>query len=351
MPNMISISRWRPLYELAQQIEQLKPWREMVETEIFAVQDPESKKIGTISIMGKFGQHYAIAVYLDHEGLRGFIDMQTAESQPNPTLFMSIPHLQLSFEKRSELDENDLFIFRELGYKPPGSRGWPLFRSFRPGFAPWFLENEEISFLKTVLEQTIIVLQDLSLRNQVGICLDEEKILTRKAKRIKGDYHWTSEMMPLYPPDKEYVVHIDAELMEQVRTLPAAPKQLYLDLQILLNPIQEKKGKQPYFAYLLILMDEESELILHQEMLTVARGWDDFLTELPATTLKGIQAIGYRPEALLIRYETLADLHAPIIKELKIKLINVDEMPAIDGFIQGLYDFTRKQNPPHHFFS
>lgn len=100
MANIISIARWRPLYELARQIGAMAPWRLMDEMDIFAVHDPESDQTGYVSIMGTLGEHRAIDVYLGNEGLRGFLALQDSDDIPQPTLVLSTPQLQLSFEVR-----------------------------------------------------------------------------------------------------------------------------------------------------------------------------------------------------------------------------------------------------------
>jgi len=75
MPRIISINRWRPVYELAKKIRALEPWQGMKKTDIFAVQDPASGKTGFISIMGMRGEHLAVGVYQGVAGLHGFMKM------------------------------------------------------------------------------------------------------------------------------------------------------------------------------------------------------------------------------------------------------------------------------------
>jgi hypothetical protein len=342
MPNIISIARWRPLYELARQIGAMAPWTLMDETEIFAVYDPESDQTGYVSIMGSLGEHRAIDVYLGNAGLRGFLALQDSDDRPQPTLIMSTPQLQLSFEEKGYLEQEDLFIIYELEYKPQDRNMWPMFRCYRPGFAPWFLENDEISFLQAVLEQTLAVLNNPVERKQVERNLVKEKILVREGRRTRAGMIWTSETWPIYPPDEELAFIIDAELGEAVRWLPKSDQRVFLDLQILLTPIQEKKGERPGFAYLLAFMDAQSELMLHFNTLTVKNGWHTFMTELPEHILRGLKAIGARPKRLLIRDKIIFDMMTVMQKKLGMALENVTEMPAMDAFVEGFYNMNRK---------
>ena len=46
---------WRRLYEAAIQVKELAPWEWMFEDEVFGVQDPETGKLGFVSVMGQGG--------------------------------------------------------------------------------------------------------------------------------------------------------------------------------------------------------------------------------------------------------------------------------------------------------
>lgn len=341
MPNIISIARWRPLYELARQIGAMAPWTLMEETDLFAVYDPESDQTGYVSIMGTLGEHRAIDVYLGDDGLRGFLALQESDDHPQPTLVLSTPQLMLSFEEKSYLDQEDLFIIRELEFKPNNRNEWPMFRSYRPGFAPWMLENSEISFLQAVLEQTLAVLNNPLERGEISTLLAADTLLVRRGMRSKTGTRWTSETMPLFPPDEEFVFIIDPELGEAVQHLPKSGLRVFLDLQILMNAIEER-GERPYFAYLLAFMDEQSELMIHFDSLTVKNGWHSFLTELPEHILRGLKAIGARPKQLLIRDPIILDMMITMQKQLGLGLQRVSEMPAMDEFVEGFHRMTRR---------
>ena len=65
--------------------------------------------------------------------------------------------MQLSFEDRESLEPQDRRILKEADLSFRGKNAWPLFRSYRPGFVPWFLESEEAETLRVALEQLLAV--------------------------------------------------------------------------------------------------------------------------------------------------------------------------------------------------
>jgi hypothetical protein len=147
---------WSRLVESAVRIKQLAPWQWMSEDDVFGIMHPETGEIAFISVMGAFGLHVAVAVYLGAPAFARFIALQ--HTPPDvldeyPELLLEIPHLQASFEDRDNLADWDRQLLRSLNLKFRGRKAWPRFQSFRPGFMPWRLESDEIRFLTLALEQ------------------------------------------------------------------------------------------------------------------------------------------------------------------------------------------------------
>ena len=59
----VSPQQWRELYNAAIELKKLKPWEWMWDSEIFGVQNPETGEVGYCCVMGRGGEHYAMAVY------------------------------------------------------------------------------------------------------------------------------------------------------------------------------------------------------------------------------------------------------------------------------------------------
>ena len=47
------------LYQAAKQVKELAPWEWMTEGDLFGVQNPETKEIGFVSVMGELGEHFS----------------------------------------------------------------------------------------------------------------------------------------------------------------------------------------------------------------------------------------------------------------------------------------------------
>ena len=152
---------WRHLHDAASRLKTLAPWEWMTESDVFGVEHPETGDLGFVSVMGMLGEHHAVTVYLGPEALAQFWALQQAGPSADPERVLEIPQLQASFEDRDMLQKQDQALIKQLGLKFRGRQAWPLFRSFRPGFVPWFLEPGEVQFLSSILDQVSEVAERL----------------------------------------------------------------------------------------------------------------------------------------------------------------------------------------------
>src|SRR5579872_5233461 len=127
-----SPEEWRRLYEAAVVFRDAAPWEWMWDAEVFGVQSPESGEIGYCCVMGRLGEHFALAVYEGSAGLEGLWQMRLDPPSGDPAEMLALQKcLMASFEDRSLLQKPDLEIIKQLGLKFRGRSVWPLFRSYR----------------------------------------------------------------------------------------------------------------------------------------------------------------------------------------------------------------------------
>src|SRR5262249_20651700 len=142
------------LYQAAIAFRDIASWDWMSDSDIFGVQNPDSGEIAYCCIMGQLGQLYGIAAYLGSDGLAVYEKLRSGAIQPeDPDLGYIQRCLMASFNDRRALQKPDLQIIKQLGLKFRGQHAWPLFRSYRPGYYPWYLEAAEAQFLTHILEQ------------------------------------------------------------------------------------------------------------------------------------------------------------------------------------------------------
>jgi len=332
------------LYEVAARMKELAPWKWMDETEIFGVQYPETNKLGFVSLMGMAGEHFAVSVYQGAEGLYGIqgFASQVEAGTANPEELLDIPQLQASFENRDQLDRQDREVIKKLGLKFRGAYAWPMFRSYRPGYMPWFVTAEEALHLTHALSQTLEVAprvkDDPELLSADG---DEagESYLVRVARRQGDSLVWEDQMMRVPPPEPALIsVALDFEVVDQLKELPQSPLKLEIDLFSLPTGIGGK-GVRPSRPYLLMMADGQSGMIIASEMMTI----EDSLTEMhgrvPMLLATRLAGAGAMPAEIIVRPGLLAGLLNPLANLLNIRLREADQLPGIDAAVDSMFSW------------
>lgn len=338
-----SPEEWKRLYELAAELKELAPWEWMDETELFGVENFETKEIGFVSTMGMMGEHLSIGVYLGTEGLYGFWDFQDEGHETEPLALFEIPQLQVSFENREGLKKEDRETIKRLGLKFRGAQNYPMFRSIKSGFMPWFITSEEARFLIYAIEQTLEVAP--RVRENPLILSDEndekdEVYFVRMAEKQNGEFVWRDEMKHIPPPEKEKVSFtIQPETVDQFKAFPQN-KNLTFEMNLFYAPTPvAEKGKRPFFPKMLMMAETNSRFILGVEILSP----QEKVAETHAVVAKSLIKIWSQhqilPKQIHVGSELLFDLLKGFTQQLNIKLRRTDDLIAIEDAREAMFGF------------
>lgn len=330
---------WQRLYETAIKVKQLEPWNWMSETDMFAVQHPESGQLGFVSVMGRAGEHFGVAVYLGSDGLAGFMMLQEARGAVSPEVFFMIPQLQASFEDREMLTSEDRAVIKSLGLKFRGRNAWPWFRSMRSGFAPWYLEAAEARFLTHALEQVLDLAPRFEMDDSLVLVRSDNAMLVRKPVSTARGVTWEDSFQQITLDDKGTgTFYLDVQLLEQLSKMPAQKLTIEMDVFMLPQPIQEGKSR-PFFAYNLLLVEGRSGYILGTEMMYVKTTLEEMWTGVPEIVLRELVRINVKPAVIKTRPGPLHDLLAPIASEIGVSLQMSRHLRYLDEAMESLFRF------------
>jgi hypothetical protein len=338
-----TINQWKRLYELAAELKKLAPWEWMDETQIFGVENPETKEIGFISPMGMMGEHLSIGVYRGAEGLYGFWDFQEVGLEGEPYALFEIPQLQVSFEDRESLEKQDRDIIKKLDLKFRGSQNYPLFRGIKPGFMPWFITSDEAQMFIYAIEQTLEVAP--RVRENPAILDDEsdtknEVVLVRVAEKQGKNLVWRDEIREIPPPaDKEFTVKIPQGLVDELKTFPQAKKLvLEIDLFYAPTPIAEK-GKRPFIPKMLMLADRTSGMIAGFEIIAPQEIETENFAEIARHLFESLHKLQVRPQEIRVAHDDVFDLLKGFNQQLNIKLRQTDDLRTIEAAKEEMFGF------------
>jgi hypothetical protein len=332
-----TLDEWRRLYEAAIRLKEQAPWEWMFEYELFGVRNPETGEDGYVSIMGANGEHLALAVYLGSEGLDGFWRMESDEDIEDETFLLEVPELQVSFEDREELHKDDRAVIQALGLRFRGRQAWPVFRSFVPGCAPWFLTSDEARSLTVAIEQALDVAgRILEGPEPAGPPGDDDRYLFR----VQTEAGWEDRWLLPEPLSIRLPPRVDTSRLARMRDeLPRQEFTLEADLFALTRFIKDENDERPYMPYNLMVVEADTGFIVGEDLLLAKPSLDAVWEQVGIKLLDCIEKVGGLPHRIAVRSTRLQNLLVPISAGLGIRLQSADRLPALDEARQALQEW------------
>jgi hypothetical protein len=331
------------LLELAIRVKQLAPWQWMEETDLVGIESPETGEIGFISVMGSVGEYEAVALYLDAEGFYGFLDFVEDETATADRL-LETPHLQAAFSERKYLEKWDRDLIRQLGMKVARSQASPIFRSYRPGYLPWFVTLPEARFLIHALSQIIGIatrLRDgVQPFNPTGR-IDQGGYLMRVSRKAESGLIWEDQVWQIPRPKAEPVrALVDSVVFEQLKRIPQSQHQLEADFLLAPGRIGAP-GERPLAPYMLMVADSESRFILGCDVMAAGTSLAATRASLPNCFAKILLQNRISPRRVVVRSEWLRNLLKTLTQSLNIELIQSGDLPSIDEAASSMREWMR----------
>ena len=325
-----SIQEWKDLYEAAIEFKKIKCWDWMWDTDLFGVQNPVTGEIGYCCVMGGAGEHFALAVYQGSEGLNGYLTLQSGKNYPSLEDILSLQKLLMaSFEDRKILQKEDIQLTKKFDLKFSGSDSWPLFRSYRPGFHPWYLTGEEARYLTLYLWQAIDVA--LHFKDDPGMLTPptENRYLVRVSKKDKTGLSWRDMWMEPLPLQKAEIIvePVDEVRLEKIkRRIPYRQGVWEVDFFYYPEALREDKEERPYYSYITLWVDQHSGFILSYDLAKPAKCMSEFQGQF----LKIAENRKILPREILVKKEKTFKLLEPITSELEINLRRVKKLKMLE---------------------
>jgi len=329
------LEAWQELNAAAGRVSDLGPWKWMSEMDVFGIQVPSTAELVFASVMGELGEHYAVAAYRGASALYSFLAMTVDQDSP-PESVLEVPMIQASFGGRNELRKEDHEIIKRLGLRFRGANAWPAFRSYRPGYLPWFLEDDEIEVLRLILEQVLDVAPRVKDDPALVSASDSHTFLVRVQRAQPPT--WEDQRMDIMPPEPERIESfIDPKLIDKVRSSPKSRSNIELDLFLVPTPVREGEGR-PLLPYMLLSVDARNGVIIGQSLLTADPSLQVMWSGVPQRVLGQLLEAGQLPSEITVRSGVLPDLLRPLAT-MGIKVKSARHLAKLDSAKNSLLDF------------
>ena len=356
---------WKNLYVAADAFKDIACWEWMSDSELFGVKNPESGEIGYCCVLGALGEVYGLVVYLGSEGLEQHQKIQSGKLHAgSPDFAYSQSCLTAWFGGRSDLDDTDLKVIKELRLKYRGSDTWPQFRSMQPGYIPWYLSEREAKFLTLCLEQARHVALDFErepeLLNPPAKNLHLVRVQGEKTAEHSASPSLSSGQQTLFPDVIASPVHewnsqwlgpaplvkatvspfpIDEVRLQRIKKTSQAHRGIW-EIDAFYTPAPVDGTTRPFFPYTLLYADQSSGFILGTALAEPSTWESEFLK----TFLDSLEEHKLLPDELSFRKAELRELFGPLANQLEIAVKLTKKLPAVDRAKRELLKFMEKRH-------
>ena len=325
------------LYGLASKLYGLRPWRVLDEDNLIAIRDSVSGELCYCSVMGALGEVFSMHAYIGTEGLRQFRKMQ-AEDFADPGEFFAYTHcVYVEFVRKAELLRQDRELLAVLGHPQGRGVASPIFRTMRPGFLPWFVNENEARMLAECIRAVIVVCA--AVTHQEGTkfweLADTYPMVTR-AEGAEPLYHVETFHAALPPESPVAPVRLPEETLLAVRAQDYVVRGVMeLDMTYSGAAIG-KKGQRNACASIALAVDTQSGIVLAPEIGESTIPAADMLAKV---FLKAIQVSRTLPKEARVRSQKLKDRLDPLMESFGVTVRVASRLPASDEARSHLFGF------------
>jgi hypothetical protein len=325
--NDLTIEHWRWAYTFVWQIWDIAPWTLLRRSALIGVEQPQTGELGFVSITDDVA-FPTISIYRNARGLYGFWYSHDMPLPDYPEQYLEIPQIRIDFADRAALNAKDLTLITQLGLTAKPSKKYPVFLSVQPGYAPWFLEADEVEFLVCVLE----VLPRALLNPDLLRPLPPSRFPVRAKNVVKGVWRDTHISVP-QPGSEPILFMMDQPLLAKVERLPHKPIEVEMDLFLVMGAPRPESdlAKRPVNRYMLLTVDAQIGLIRGHELLNPVPTLESMWGLVGWKIVAQFDKLGAIPKTVYVRSPLLIQVATSFSRSLEFTLKESKTLPGVDA--------------------
>ncbi len=352
----MSTTPYDHLFDLAFHLKKAKPWKQLSDTQMFAARTDRGDLL-FICVMGRIGEHYAVAVYNEEE-FQHFYRVFDAMADPDALqitdgfeLMISMSCLQCSLESKDALSKEELELARAYakahGIRFAGANAYPRFVEYSSFRFPWQISDPvKIEHLSAGLEATLalaeILKKDPSFSDKLPLIGDGDEKVSEVVMFCRTGQGWEPAGMAAIPQRKEEAFPEgsagDPEVTASIRI---KRKRGTIGCRVFwfTQPFQDAPDEVPYFACFMLAADESDGTVLSVE---VVRNYASEYETLLSSFLAALKERKTKPSKVCAQDERTYRLLKKAMEAASIPLIKKAELPALYEAAEDFLDhFSR----------
>ncbi len=241
---------------------------------------------------------FGLAVYIGDDGYASLMDSLT-EREVDFEYVVNQRSLLLSYEDRDDLEKEDYKLIKSYDVPFRGRKSWPSFRSYKPGFYPWLMDDEEARLMLLGMEQSMEVYQEITDGLDMPDMLFDEEVLVKVPHEEKGPVVFQNQVVELEDIAEEapeVPLAVSELALKRVKKLAKLPAAIEFTMEYMDMPVQNEPDERPVFPLLVLAVDQTQGLIMYQNLVSN----DLSPAILQGEFLKMLESIKGIPETIMI---------------------------------------------------
>ena len=341
------------LFEAAFAYKKTKLWNKLSSEELFALRFADGE-IGYICIMGMSGDHCAVGIYDDGDGIASFRELSFG--QPRETRYEEQERvfcqqcLQVIIDSRDDLYDPEVEAVRHYaekhGLRLSGKNAFPHFHRFRAHHLPWHPADErEEQHLLEALRAAINLSEILKGKKPTEFGfrpLTPETTAVPLLEAVDGKYRIAGEAAIPHSEIEEFegpsVINEVAVQRVKRRTQTGT---LACRLFMVPTPLQDEDDEQPHFPFVLLVADGETGMSYPP---TVETEPDPVIFANEFLQILNDHEI--RPRRILVTDERTRRLLQLVAQKIRAELCVEKELEILDALTDSILDDVAQGGDP-----
>lgn len=332
MRREATLDLWRMLHNLAGELKELEPWKDLWDLDLIGIQENGKDEPVFVSVLGKNDECKGLVFY---EGTAGLAEFQRIAEREGTAVSMEYlmgdqQSIVLNWGERVEVPAEQKEIIKELGLKYHGKGNWPYVLSYRPRFAAWSPDEAELRMLVETMIQLIEAVKAMR-EERVKIAFEEGEFCFRY---FDGEQlNWMTAPAKLPYVEIQYPeLEINDELfLRRLKNQPKNENVIAVDTVYLHGELQNEYFERPVNPLMMLALDGETGTVLATELIHPE---DDECGQVAAFLIDYVESMG-RPECILARNPKLLAGLSHICAELDINL-ETSYLLEIDAIVEEM---------------
>ncbi len=270
MRKEASISLWKSLYNVAAELKELEPWKDIWDMDVIAIQEREEEEPIFCTILGKGGSYLGVAMYEGTDGLASFQAFCDAEENSNETLFAMYEQnaLVCHWGPESEVPEQQKAIARELNLQFDNKNEFPGFLSWEPRFMPYTPDEDQVQVMIATFIQLIEAIKAIR-ENRIQVNFEDGEFLLRYFDEDQMMWYCVPAQLPYVEMAYPTIEITDELALRRMQNRPQSDAEIMLDFFYLGVPVEAEDSDEwdkPINPLILMAYNPKTKEVLTMEM-------------------------------------------------------------------------------------